>query len=113
MVICNLAMVETRVRFPYPAPDLEVWPCRLLARINRSQRLEGGSKPLRATKFERKKRMKPVHMCDELGCTREWKQVVVQYGHAYNAPKSTTGMNLKLCDPCAEKRGMQSVPAQA
>jgi hypothetical protein len=48
--------------------------------------------------------MKPVNMCDELGCTREWKQVVAQYGQPLMASKGSTAMNLKLCDPCAEKR---------
>jgi len=47
---------------------------------------------------------KPAHMCDELGCTREWKQIVVQYGHTLMAPNGSTGMNLKLCDPCAVRR---------
>jgi hypothetical protein len=57
--------------------------------------------------------MKPVHMCDELGCTRQWTTVVVQYGQSYNAPKSSTAMNLKLCDPCAVKRGEKPAPIEA
>jgi len=47
--------------------------------------------------------MKPVTMCDELGCTREWTQVIVKYGQPTLSPKGSTAMNLKLCDPCAEK----------
>ena len=56
--------------------------------------------------------MKPVHMCDELGCTREWKVIVVQYGQSYMAPKGSTAMNIKLCDPCAEKRGEKLAQVQ-
>ena len=56
--------------------------------------------------------MKPVHMCDELGCTRDWEVVVTQYGQALLAPKSSTAMNLKLCVPCAEKRGQKPLHLQ-
>ena len=51
---------------------------------------------------------KPVHLCDELGCMREWTVVVVQYGQPTLSPKSSTAMNVKLCDPCAEQRGEMS-----
>ena len=48
--------------------------------------------------------VKPATMCDELGCTRDWTVEVETFGQPLMAPKSSTGMKIKLCAPCAEKR---------
>lgn len=55
-------------------------------------------------------KFKPVNLCDELGCTREWTVIVVQYGHTLMAANSSTAMNLKLCDPCKEMRDKNATP---
>jgi hypothetical protein len=55
--------------------------------------------------------MKPVNMCNEVGCSREWTVEVTLYGLPYMAPRDSTGIKFKFCDPCAVRRGEK--PAQA
>jgi len=55
---------------------------------------------------------KPVTMCDELGCTREWTVILPQYGQPTLSPKASTAMNLKLCDHCVEQR-QRALPYEA
>lgn len=56
---------------------------------------------------------KPLNMCDELGCTREWEVVVQTFGQPLMAPQSSTAMNIKLCTPCAEKRNAKPLHLRA
>ena len=52
--------------------------------------------------------MKPVNLCTEVGCTREWSVELAIFGYAPMAPKSSTAMNIKVCEPCANDRVRKS-----